>query len=82
MHGAFLSVDLGNSRCKACWSSADAPTPTVWSADCGPGLANDLAAWLGTRRDEGFQVGTGGIERGGVAGRARTHDEYAMVGHV
>jgi len=48
MHGAFLSVDLGNTRCKACLSSADGTTPTAWSADCGPGLASDLTEWLET----------------------------------
>lgn len=46
MHGAFLSVDLGNSRCKACLSPAQGSKPIAWSADCGPGLADDLAEWL------------------------------------
>ncbi|MEE8467212.1 MAG: type III pantothenate kinase [Planctomycetota bacterium] len=48
MHAAFLSVDLGNSRCKACLSPAQGSTPTTWAADCGPAMAHELAAWLGS----------------------------------
>ena len=48
MHGAFLSVDLGNSRCKVCLSPADETAPTVWARDSGPDLANGLAEWLRT----------------------------------
>ena len=48
MHADFLSVDLGNSRCKACLSPTPGATPTAWAADCGPALAHELAAWLET----------------------------------